>query len=393
MHRELYDLLGVSNTASKDDIRKAWRSKLKTDHPDKGGDEEKFKTLKMAYEVLFDPAQRAIYDRGGLEALKHNSGGSGRGRADMFASFFGRRSRQQNVGPKKGKSTTHKIKATLRDLYNGKRFQMRIHRKIIAKRGENKPVHVDKLDIICNKCKACGGSGSIAQVRKMGPIIQQFHSKCAPCNGAGFLLKSEYQVIIYKEIIEIVVEKGMQHGSKIVLMNKTDMVVGQIPGDLIFEIIESKHDMYKRKNSDLFITKHLTMVESLCGFKFVHTHLDGRKFLIASENGHMYMNDEIFCVEEGGMPLLGTPYNAGRLFIQFKIDMPDASLVTEENKKILRSIFPSLDSPVIKDAFNLEIIKLKAAKLDSFGKNIESSKSVYEEDTNNNNNNAGCSQQ
>ncbi|OIW04042.1 hypothetical protein TanjilG_24153 [Lupinus angustifolius] len=89
-----YDILGVSNNSSHDDLKKAYKKAAIKNHPDKGGDPEKFKELAQAYEVLSDPEKREIYDQYGEDALKEGMGGGGGGGGghdpfDIFQSFFG----------------------------------------------------------------------------------------------------------------------------------------------------------------------------------------------------------------------------------------------------------------------------------------------------------------
>lgn len=68
-NKKFYDIIGVSQTASQDEIRKAFRKKALKEHPDKGGDPEKFKELSVAYEVLGDPEKREMYDKYGEEGI------------------------------------------------------------------------------------------------------------------------------------------------------------------------------------------------------------------------------------------------------------------------------------------------------------------------------------
>ncbi|CAI0447542.1 unnamed protein product [Linum tenue] len=87
-----YEILGVPKTASPEDLKKAYRKAAIKNHPDKGGDPEKFKELAQAYEVLSDPEKREIYDQYGEDALKEGMGGGGGGGHnpfDIFESFFG----------------------------------------------------------------------------------------------------------------------------------------------------------------------------------------------------------------------------------------------------------------------------------------------------------------
>ncbi|KAI9094252.1 hypothetical protein K1719_026834 [Acacia pycnantha] len=120
-----YEILGVSKNASQDDLKKAYKKAAIKNHPDKGGDPEKFKELAQAYEVLSDPEKREIYDQYGEDALKEGMGGGGGGHDpfDIFQSFFGgspfgggsSRGRRQ----RRGEDVVHPLKVSLEDLYLG----------------------------------------------------------------------------------------------------------------------------------------------------------------------------------------------------------------------------------------------------------------------------------
>ncbi|OEL36218.1 DnaJ protein-like protein 2 [Dichanthelium oligosanthes] len=120
-----YEILGVPKSASQDDLKKAYRKAAIKNHPDKGGDPEKFKELAQAYEVLSDPEKREIYDQYGEDALKEGMGGGGAHADpfDIFSSFFGpsfgggggsSRGRRQ----RRGEDVVHPLKVSLEDLYN-----------------------------------------------------------------------------------------------------------------------------------------------------------------------------------------------------------------------------------------------------------------------------------
>jgi DnaJ family protein A protein 2 len=150
--QRFYDLLGVSKTATSDEIKKAFRKKALKEHPDKGGDPELFKEITVAYEVLFDPEKRSVYDKYGEEGIRDNAGGGGMGGMDIFDLINGRMGGGGKSGPKKGKSVLHPVKATLEDLYNGKSTKIVVNR-----------------ERICSTCDGKGGKGPVA--------------KCTACKG------------------------------------------------------------------------------------------------------------------------------------------------------------------------------------------------------------------
>lgn len=158
-NKRFYELLGVEKDATFDQIKKAFRKKALKEHPDKGGDPDKFKELSYAHEVLSDREKRQLYDDHGEEGLKQ--GGGGGNPHDIFSQMFGggMGGGRRDAGPKKGKPVQHNIKVTLEEIFKGKTSKIAVNR--------------DRL------CKTCDGKGG-----KNGA-----NSTCSSCNGRGMVTK------------------------------------------------------------------------------------------------------------------------------------------------------------------------------------------------------------
>jgi DnaJ homolog subfamily A member 2 len=179
--QQLYDVLGVPKEATEQDIRKAFRKLTLVHHPDKGGDENTFKEINAAYEVLSNKEKRELYDKYGLEGVK-NGGGMG-DFGDIFDIFgMGRRggggARQKQR--RKVQSTQREIQVTLEDIYTGKMIKLD-HKKTIlceecnGKGGEG-----------VQSCKDCGGRGSVMKTQMIGPgMYSQSQVACSKCKGQG----------------------------------------------------------------------------------------------------------------------------------------------------------------------------------------------------------------
>jgi len=152
-----YKRLGVEKTASYDDIRKAFRKLALKQHPDRGGDKEKFQELQQAYEVLGDKEKRDLYDKYGEDGLKEGGGG-GMDINDLFG--FGGGRRQQQSGPKKGKPVMHPMKLTLEEIYNGKTAKLAVNRERMAKIGDH---NLSKEDAV-KRCDKCNGRGMVVKM-------------------------------------------------------------------------------------------------------------------------------------------------------------------------------------------------------------------------------------
>ncbi len=177
--QELYDVLGVSKTATEAEIKKAFRKKALEHHPDKGGDEAKFKEVNAAYEVLGNAEKRELYDKYGLEGVK-NGGGGMSGFEDIFSMFGGGHKGQGRKERRKVQSTQREIHVTLEDIYTGKMVTID-HKKTIlcddchGKGGEG-----------VETCKDCKGRGSVMKTQMIGPgMISQQQVVCSKCKGQG----------------------------------------------------------------------------------------------------------------------------------------------------------------------------------------------------------------
>lgn len=320
---EYYNLLGVSRDAEDQEIKKAFRKKAMKEHPDRGGDAEKFKKISEAYEVLIDSEKRELYNKYGKEGVEHAGRGSGHPAEDIFGSIFGNR---RPSGPKKGEIIAKELQVSLGDVYNGRTFKKRIERKLFERKLD-KPL----------KCEHCNGNGKIKKMRQIGPgMLQQFEVPCDHCGGHGYNVNVRMEI---KEL-EVQVEKGMKHDQKIKFKGEGHNVPEGEAGDVIYVVKVKKHPVFERKGPHLFIKKTITLKDALCGVEFVVEHLDGRFIVIKTGEKEIIKPDMMKIVEGEGMPLRGNPYQKGNLIIQFSIEFPNTGYLDETNMRILEKILP-----------------------------------------------------
>ncbi|XP_021278205.1 dnaJ protein homolog ANJ1 [Herrania umbratica] len=344
-----YEILGVSKNASQDDLKKAYKKAAIKNHPDKGGDPEKFKVLAHAYEVLSDPEKREIYDQYGEDALKDGMGGAAgaHDQFDIFSSFFGgspfgggsSRGRRQ----RRGEDVIHNLKVSLEDLYLGTSKKLSLSRNILCSKCNGK----GSKSGASMQCPGCQGSGMKVSIRHLGPsMIQQMQHPCNECKGTGETINDKdrcpqcngEKVVQKKKVLEVIVEKGMQHGQKITFPGEADEAPDTITGDIVFVLQQKEHPKFKRKEEDLFVEHTLSLTEALCGFQFVLTHLDGRQLLIKSNPGEIVKPNSFKAINDEGMPLYQRPFMKGKLFIHFTVDFPDS--LSPDQVKALEAILP-----------------------------------------------------
>nr|KYP39713.1 DnaJ protein isogeny ANJ1 [Cajanus cajan] len=388
-----YEILGVAKNASQDDLKKAYKKAAIKNHPDKGGDPEKFKELAQAYEVLSDPEKREIYDQYGEDALKEGMGGGGGGHDpfDIFSSFFGGGSPFGSGGSsrgrrqRRGEDVVHPLKVSLEDLYLGTSKKLSLSRNVICSKCSGWVYSDFKLSssmILINykiillrpifivvwyadkgsksgasmKCAGCQGTGMKVSIRHLGPsMIQQMQHACNECKGTGETINDRdrcpqckgEKVVQEKKVLEVHVEKGMQNGQKITFPGEADEAPDTITGDIVFVLQQKEHPKFRRKSEDLFVEHTLSLTEALCGFQFVLTHLDGRQLLIKSNPGEVVKPDAYKAINDEGMPMYQRPFMKGKLYIHFTVEFPD--FLNADQVKALEAVLPPKPSSQLTD--------------------------------------------
>lgn len=349
-----YDILGVSKTASPEELKKAYRQAAIRNHPDKGGDPEKFKELAQAYEVLSDSKKRSIYDQFGEDAVKEGmDAGRGFDPFDIFEVFFG------GGGPsfgdsnfsrgthrmKRGDDVVHPLKVSLEDLYNGASKKLSLSRNILCPKCKGK----GSKSGVTGRCASCRGRGMKFTMQHLGPtMVQQVQHVCSDCKGSGESVTPKdrclqckgNKLIQIKIVLEVHVEKGMQHGQKIFFKGQADEAPAMETGDIVIVLQMKDHPKFKRKADDLFVDHSLTLTEALCGFQFALTHLDGRHLLIKTNPGEVIKPGQSKSINHEGMPLYERPIMKGNLYINFQVNFPESGTITPEQCRTLAWLLP-----------------------------------------------------
>ncbi|KAF4723908.1 DnaJ (Hsp40), sub A, member 4 [Perkinsus olseni] len=375
--QKFYDVLGVKKDASKADIKKAYRKLALKEHPDKGGDPEKFKELTRAYEVLSDEQKRARYDKFGEEGVDQDGMGPGNAE-DIFDMVFGGGRGGRSTGPRKGEDISHVLEVPLAQFYNGATRKLAINRVVIDR---SSPI---------TTCNACDGHGVTVKTVRMGPMVQQMQSSCQQCHGQGRTFKTKKS----KEIIEIHIEKGMKSGQRIPFRGMADESSPDVePGDLIIILKQKENEdtPFTRKGNDLFLRKPVNLVEALTGYTTVVTHLDGRKLIVRSKPGDVIKPIDLTsqkhylkCVKGEGMPTHQNPFLCGNLFLILDIVFPES--LTPDACEILREILPApTEAPIITDEMeetyeHHELVDMDPKESAAATAGYDKSSEAYEED-------------
>jgi len=317
-------------------------------HPDKNQShhaEERFKEISAAYEILSDPQKRAQYDQFGLNGVQKSHSQS-RDPHDIFEAFFGGQNPFAGGFTRKSrkcKDVIHELKVSLNDLYNGAEKQLAIGRKRVCgeckgKGGIGPP----------RSCQTCRGTGiSVGSYQVSPGMVQQVQSTCKDCRGEGSCLKSRChgchgkKILPDKKVIDVHIEKGMKTGQTMVFKGAADESPGLEAGDLIIKICEKEHDVFTRKDHDLFLSLHVSLNEALTGFSRKLTLLDGRQIAVKLFPGEFVQHEGLKVILNEGMPFPKDTLRKGNLVIKCIVEMPPQDFFQDpKNLLILSKILP-----------------------------------------------------
>lgn len=294
--RDYYEILGVSKSASADEIKKAFRKAAIKYHPDKdGGDETKFKEANEAYEVLRDEQKRQRYDQfghagvGGAggpaggnpfegfngQGFEFNFGDGGLG--DLFGSFFGG-SQSQQRGPRRGRDVETAIELSFEEAIFGieKTLNLTLDDECSHCKGTTVEPGYDLKT--CDTCKGAGQQTRIMNTM-FGAIQQQVI--CETCRGRGKVPEKNCTVCHgkgterKKQSITIKVPAGVDDGATIRLRERGEAVADGAKGDLYVNLRVKPHKKFTREGDLILSDEHISMVDAALGTEIDVETVDG----------------------------------------------------------------------------------------------------------------------
>ncbi len=286
--KDYYEVLGVSKTASNDEIKSAFRKLAKKYHPDVSKEEnaaEKFKEAQEAYSVLSDDAKRRQYDQFGHAAFSNGAGGAGGfsgfggfdfGGGDyedifenIFSGFgFGGRSSRGGNRAQRGSDTLVRMNLTFEEAVFGAKKDLEVTVMDTCEECHGKGGFGEET------CDKCHGSGTITSEQRT--ILGSFLTKttCPKCSGRGKTMKdtctkcSGSGRVRKKKTIEVEVPRGIDSGMRRRISGKGEAGInGGANGDLYIEFTVLAHEYFAREEDDIYLEVPLTLTESLLGCK------------------------------------------------------------------------------------------------------------------------------
>jgi molecular chaperone DnaJ len=331
--KDFYEILGISKSASADEIKKAYRKKAIEFHPDKNPGnpqaEENFKLAAEAYEVLSDPNKKAKYDQYGHQAFDGAGGFGGHGHMNMddifsqfgdifggafggsgFGGFGGNSGGQRRV---KGSNLRIKVKLTLEEIANGVEKKVKVKRKIQAPGVKYKT------------CSTCNGQGQVLKVTNTILGRMQTATTCHVCGGSGQTIESKpnnadaYGMILEDETVSIKIPAGVVDGMQLKVSGKGNDAPGNgIAGDLIVAIEELEHEFLKREGENLHYDLYISFAEAALGVSKDIEAVNG-KVRIKLEEG--IQSGKILRLKGKGIPSLNS-YGNGDLLVHINVWTP-----------------------------------------------------------------------
>ncbi len=344
-HPDYYAILGVSKSASDEEIKKAYRKLARKYHPDlnpgNAEAESKFKELTAAHDVLSDSEKRRNYDEygdpGGMPpggGFSQGSGGGGNTQGfdfgHMFGDIFGGSERSHRPGPMKGENQNHTVRIPFKDAFSGTKISLNLHRTETCKTchgsGDSSGAK--------STCQTCGGRGHFEQgsgffkTRQVCPDCGGAGKKapaCPACEGRGRNPKHES--------ITVAIPAGVEDGTKLRVAGKGEAGRrGGGAGDFFLEVQVDSDPRFERRGANLYLRLPISFSEAALGAK-VEVPTPESNATIKVPPGTQ--SGAKLRLKSHGMPIPKSDQR-GDLFAEIQVVTPDVH--DERSKELLREL-------------------------------------------------------
>lgn len=284
--KNYYEILGVDETASAEDIRKVYRELAKKYHPDKtGGDkeaEDRLKEINQAYDVLKNPEKRKKYDQerafsagGGFEGFGFSDAFGAGGVSDIFESMFGGRGPSMYTAVRRGNDVEGRVTISLKDVVDGTSKTIRLRRAEFCDECKGSGAASGTAPV---SCTACAGSGmqthgdAMYQVRRTCTVCrgkgEVIATPCGKCGGSGHVRGSRE--------IKVDIPAGIESGMRLRVAGEGEAGdVGAPRGDLYVRVEIEDDPFFTREGADLVCEVPITFTEAALGASIQVPTLDG----------------------------------------------------------------------------------------------------------------------
>ena len=301
--RDYYEVLGVSKTATDEEIKKAYRKLALKYHPDYNpGDktaEEKFKEINEAHEVLSDPDKRKRYDQFGFAGVDPNYAASQGGAGgfggfggvdlgDIFGDIFGGGfggfaaggARSNPNAPRKGQDIRVRITLSFDEAVHGCKKNITITRQQTCTECNGSGAAPGTTPEVCPDCN---GRGYTVQQQRTPFGVMQSQQPCTRCGGKGKLIKTPCKVchgsgrVATKKTLEVNIPMGIDDDQSIALRGMGDAGTNGGPaGDVIVMVTVRPDDLFQRDGYDVWVTIPITFSQAVLGDNITVPTIDGK---------------------------------------------------------------------------------------------------------------------
>ena len=373
--RDYYEVLGVSKTATDDELKKAYRKLAKKYHPDANPDnkqeaEAKFKEVNEAYETLSDPQKRKMYDQFGPDGPQGFNGFNGAGGfnggtytyttsgfdgfgdifgdlGDLFG-FGGGRSNRQTNGPAKGADLRYNVDLTFEEAYTG------ISKEINITRNEKCPTCSGtgaKPGTHAETCSVCGGKGTVNQVQNTILGQMRVQTTCSNCHGTGKVIKEVCQTCYGKGTIRkqaklnVKIPAGIDDGQTVVLRGEGEPGKnGGANGDIYITVRLKKHSIFTRQDDNVYCEVPITFTQATLGAEIEVPLVDGTKTKYKIPEGTQ--TGTKFTIRDKGFVHINSGYR-GNLIFTVQVQVPKR--LTKDQRDLLVQLAKTMnEQPPIK---------------------------------------------
>jgi molecular chaperone DnaJ len=353
MARDYYEILGVSRSADKEEIKRAYRRLARKYHPDvnkEDGAEERFKEINRAYEILSEPETRARYDRFGEAGVSGAAAGPGYadfgdmgGFADIFESFFsgfaggaGTQSRRRS-GPTRGDDLRLDLKLDFREAVFGGEKEIRISHLetcTTCKGSGAKPGTQPRT------CSTCSGTGQVRRATRtpFGSFTQV--SLCPTCNGTGQMIEDKCDSCggsgqkQETKKLKINIPPGVDSGTRLRVSGEGDAGQrGGPAGDLYVYLFVGEDAEFQRDGINILSEVHISYLQAILGCRIEVNTVDGPTELTIPPGTQP---NTVLTLDGKGVPRLGNPVSRGDHLITVRIDIP--TKINHEERELLEKL-------------------------------------------------------
>jgi molecular chaperone DnaJ len=349
---DFYALLGVTRTATEDELKRAYRARARELHPDANpGDpeaENRFKLVTVAYETLRDPERRRRYDTFGPEGLRGTGAPGGTGfddifganLGDIFQSFFGGGSPfgaggRRQAGPPRGNDVETAIQLDFGEAVFGASHEVRLRLPVTCDTCSGSGAKPGSGPVTCSQCE---GTGEVRRTRQsiLGQMITS--SPCPRCGGVGQMITSPCPDCrgdgrrTEERTYTVDVPAGVDDGSTLKVTGRGAAGPrGGPPGDLYVHLRVRPDERFVRQGNDLIHVLHVPMAQAALGAVIAYETLDGTEDLVIPKGTQP---GRVFRLRSRGVPRVNGGGSRGDLLVQVAVDTPTD--LSKEQEELLR---------------------------------------------------------